>query len=135
MKSVTKQELFSLLWKLYKNQKNDEANVGIDTEDDTNRMRAWFQASDRGETTHEKLEDTFGPDPIRGNPSMCARCGGEGWYHSQKAQMRRRAPNGESRIVEVPGMVVCTCPSGRMKNETIRKHGKAPEKKAPTRGY
>ena len=134
MKDIDKKETFGLVWKVYRMQKDEEARVGIDTEDDLNRMRAWFQENDKNQTTHQQLEDRFGPDETKGNPAMCARCGGEGWYHSQKAMMRRRAPNGEYRMVETPGMVVCTCPSGRMKNETIRKHGKV-KKKAPARGY
>lgn len=66
---------------------------------------------------------------------MCPTCEGTGWYFSSKAEIKRKALNGEYRIVEVEGMVVCMCPSGNAKNLAIRNHGRPQKKVGPARGY
>ena len=134
MDNIDTKETFGMIWNMYRRQKDAEAEVGVEVADDMNRMRAWMQSCVKGASTDDKLEETFGPDPVDNTAGKCVRCGGEGWYFSREARMQRRSRTGGYEDVRVPGMVVCMCFYGQELNQQIAKIGRkksAPTKKRP----
>lgn len=111
------------IWKMYRRQKDAEADAGRDVNDDLARMRAVFTLALNHELSDDEIERRF---PERAKPGAgCHRCGGEGWYYSYKARVGSRA----REQPRAKGMVVCDCPAGRKKNNAIRNHGKIDKRK------
>ncbi len=136
--TIANREVLTYIWRMYRRQKDAEAEAGVDTAADMNRMRAWFQHAAQGKSTPEELERRFPDEPSNEGRSEgsyedcpdCPDCRGTGIYFSRSTKKSRLRRAGGREVTEVQGVVTCTCVAGHRKLEAIKNLGKPKKKKS-----
>jgi len=122
---VERKELLTTMWRSYKRQKAEEADVGVDVAADIDRMSKAFKMALHGELTIHDV-DTMFPDVEKvPAPGMCHKCDGTGRYaaHDRLFKFRHRDRRAETAIV------ICDCYEGQRLREVIKDMGTGRKKK------
>jgi len=119
-----KKELLTKMWKAYKRQKAQEADMGVEVKDDIERMSKVFKMALNGDLNRHDV-DTLFPDEKTHTPGKCHKCDGTGKYaaHDVLFKFRHRDRRTDTAIV------VCDCYEGQRHREVIKEMGKGRSKK------